>query len=219
MKSQEAGFTLIELVVVIVLIGVLAGVALPRVFQSVSSAYGARVQAVAATMQSSLPGLTGDFLLNKPNVATIGGTLFPFSSTTDLPTPASAANCVTLLQQLGGVSSSNISTVTYSTVALLNAAISGTPNPTGKLSGTLVASIPSTPKGSFMVAYGPVGNAVVANSPLYQAGFTTGGSACVYLAFQPSIGPAPSAMTGFYYSDVATPAVGTFTVSGSGQCL
>ena len=52
MKSMQKGFTLIELVVVIVILGILAAVALPRFIDLTNDAMTAAVQGVAGSISS-----------------------------------------------------------------------------------------------------------------------------------------------------------------------
>ncbi len=62
--KKISGFSLIELVVVIVLIGILASVAMPRMFQSIGSAHDAAFQAFGSNFASSLNSYRSDYLLN-----------------------------------------------------------------------------------------------------------------------------------------------------------
>jgi len=53
MKTQQKGFTLIELVIVITIIAILAAIALPRYIQLQADARVAKVQAIAGTLKSA----------------------------------------------------------------------------------------------------------------------------------------------------------------------
>jgi prepilin-type N-terminal cleavage/methylation domain-containing protein len=60
---RQKGFSLIELVVVIVLVGILASVAMPRMFQSIDRAYEASVQSFASHLSSGIEVWKQEYLL------------------------------------------------------------------------------------------------------------------------------------------------------------
>ena len=83
MKQLQKGFTLIELIVVIVILGILGAVALPKFVNVSGDARGSVIKGVAGSMaaanaliysKASINGtLTGTTVVNTVNVTTIGG--------------------------------------------------------------------------------------------------------------------------------------------------
>lgn len=70
MRNRQSGFTLIELVVVIVILGLLAATALPRFVNLTGDAREASVQGVAGGLRSAVALARAQYLVTGSNAAT-----------------------------------------------------------------------------------------------------------------------------------------------------
>jgi prepilin-type N-terminal cleavage/methylation domain-containing protein len=63
-RKNEKGFTLIELIIVIIILGIIAGVAVPKFIGLSASARTAAARAVGGALSSSIASLHANYLVN-----------------------------------------------------------------------------------------------------------------------------------------------------------
>ncbi len=114
MNRKVMGFSLIELVIVILLIGILSAIAVPRLFQSTYRAYDAAVSRFQAELVSALNVMSADWTLsggvNKPDeIIAMTPMGFPKAITLGAGasavthTTSTAAGCIGIMQYLLGM--------------------------------------------------------------------------------------------------------------------
>jgi len=99
-RTAQAGFTIIELVVVILLLGILAATALPRFIDVTDEAHSAVVDAVLGGMGTSAALFRAEFIGQGGNNTTVGNFSVLASASTGYPVVTSDATCVTAFNAL-----------------------------------------------------------------------------------------------------------------------
>ncbi|HSA31036.1 MAG TPA: type IV pilin protein [Candidatus Omnitrophota bacterium] len=86
LKRNQSGFTLLEIIIVIIIVGVLASLALPRLFSTVEFSRSAEALSAIATIRSSMERC---YLQNNGTYVNCGNGGF---TQLDIETPASSPN-------------------------------------------------------------------------------------------------------------------------------
>ena len=117
MNKQQAGFTLIELIAVIVILGILAATAIPKFVSLSTDARVAKVNAAAGAMKSAAGMTHGKYLINQTSPQTFEGVDVTFVN--EYPNAASIA-------AVSGLTSSDYTLAVTATTATVSALSTGT---------------------------------------------------------------------------------------------
>ncbi|GAC15990.1 prepilin-type N-terminal cleavage/methylation domain-containing protein [Aliiglaciecola lipolytica] len=100
--SHQRGFTLIELIIVIVILGILAVTALPRFVNLSDDAHLATTKAEAAAFKSAIDLVRSTYLIRDTNPVVVAGATVAIDTTSEWPTGTGSGSqlCINLWESL-----------------------------------------------------------------------------------------------------------------------
>lgn len=119
-RANQGGFTLIELIVVIVILGILAATALPRFADMGDNARFAKMQAARGAVQSAMNIAHGESLVVGGNPANVQMEGQAIAMTFNYPSAASIAAAAGLGADYGVAVANGVATISDNTVAGCN---------------------------------------------------------------------------------------------------
>jgi MSHA pilin protein MshA len=96
LKKEEGGFTLIELIIVIVILGIIAGVAIPKFIGLADSAKISAARGVGGALNSTITSLHANYLITGTDDYTIADVVGETEYSGGIPTPAIDGLVITL---------------------------------------------------------------------------------------------------------------------------
>ncbi len=87
-RKKEAGFTLIELIVIIVVLGILAAIAIPKIFDVTGEAEEAAVENMIASLESALSMYVGKQIVSSQSITVHN----PFNNLSNTPSNYNGIN-------------------------------------------------------------------------------------------------------------------------------
>jgi len=94
-RNDEKGFTLIELIIVIVILGIIAGVAIPKFVGLSDDARKSAARGVAGAMSSTIASRHSKYLLDSTNTYVAGNIIADTQFASGVATPTEASNTIT----------------------------------------------------------------------------------------------------------------------------